>query len=121
MVAGVAAANEHWRCNIIMPMLMKLHALNGSTVITRFTYIESPYKKGKERKDIIIYRKFLVENNLKKMASVETKTEAVINDEENEDAENGDEVTDDGKAVVAKKSKKKKKPKKPSKLKECAL
>lgn len=54
------------------------------------------------------------------MASVETKTEAVINDEENDDADNGDEVTDDGKAVVAKKSKKKKKPKKPSKLKECA-
>lgn len=62
-----------------------------------------------------------MENNLKKMASVETKTEAVINDEENEDADVGDEVTDDGKAVVAKKSKKKKKPKKPSKLKECAL
>ncbi len=49
------------------------------------------------------------------MASVEEKTEAVINDDENEDADVGDEVTDDGKAVVAKKSKKKKKPKKPSK------
>lgn len=58
-----------------------------------------------------------MENNLKKMASVEAKTDTVINDEENEDADIGEEVTDDGKTAVAKKSKKKKKPKKPSKLK----
>lgn len=51
------------------------------------------------------------------MASVEAKTETVVNEDENEEADVGDEVTDDGKAVVAKKSKKKKKPKKPSKLK----
>lgn len=55
------------------------------------------------------------------MATVETKTEAVINDEENEDVDIGEEVTEDGKTVLAKKSKKKKKPKKPSKLLECAF
>lgn len=55
------------------------------------------------------------------MASVETKTDVVVNDEENEDVDIGEEVTDDGKTVLAKKSKKKKKPKKPSKLQKCAL
>lgn len=55
------------------------------------------------------------------MASIETKTESVINDEENEDGDIGDEVTNDGKAVVAKKSKKKKKPKKPSKFTRCVV
>lgn len=51
------------------------------------------------------------------MASVESNTEVVANDNENEDVDIGEEVTDDGKGAVAKKSKKKKKPKKPSKLK----
>lgn len=47
------------------------------------------------------------------MASVESKTEVVVNDDENEDVDVNEEVTDDAKGAVAKKSKKKKKPKKP--------